>query len=396
MLMVARCYAAESATTMLVPSGDSPSELVNLSMRTEVTVDAFTVDRLERRVVLDGAGAGALSGQDLDAPTGSNAAIRLTFDQLALVYYRSGGTPVREAFPSLPAVGAAERAMDCNALAVEVRRAETIRWWARVSGATPYTAHEIRKQHAHKAELVAGAIVAWPLLLYGAVGAGVEAVTDPLMKRGEKLPPRPVDASAYRWAITAADRRELELLTLKRDHACDARSTGNDAGTDLAILAGVEDSVRALVEKRVSEDEQMAQQTRWLDQLYPSPPMPAIAPVSDLVAYQVEWRSNVDPEHHPMKALNQMPLEGHMHVREDELLFSGKPIFGKHSDTELRVPYRELADASVIQIHAWQGILITYRDGHQDLLAIFTGGSVDAGLAQMVRDQVKARLTKGP
>jgi hypothetical protein len=389
-------FATAPVSTMLVPSPQSFVELETLSHRTDVTVDIYTVDRQEKRVALDGAGAGALSGQNLEAPAGADAAIRIPFDQVALLYYRAGGMPVREVFPSLPAVGAVEQAMGCDALAIELGRTETIRWWARVPGATPYTSHEIRQQHAHKAELVAGAIVAWPLLLYGAVDAGLHAAVDPLTNRGVQPPPRLVDTAAYRWAVTAADRRELGLLQIKRERTCESRGTQNGAGTDLAVLAGVEDSARALAAQQVTEDEQMAQQTRWLDQLYPSPPRPTIAPLSTSVNYEVEWRAHVDAEHQLMKAVGHRPLIGHLQLHEDGLSFAGKPAFGKNASSELRVTYAELADANLVQVHAWPFIVITYRDGHQDLLAIYSSGIGNLGLAQFVRNQIKSRLTAGP
>jgi hypothetical protein len=52
-----------------------------------------------------------------------------------------------------------------------------------------------------------------------------------------------------------------------------------------------------------------------------------------------------------------------------------------------------LADASPIQIGAWQGVELAYRDGRKDTLAVFKGGIVDVGSTQFVRDQVKARIS---
>lgn len=390
-------FAAGPATTMLVPSGDNSSELMKLSHRDDVMADIFTVDRKVRHMVLDGAGADALSGRDLDAPTGSGAVIRIPFDQVALVYYRGGGKPSQDVFPSLAAVGPIEQAMGCDSLLVESQRAETVRWWARVTGAMPFTAHEISQQRTHTAEMVAGAVVAWPLLLYGAVAGVAQLAVDPVMNPGGKPLPHFVSVNAYRWAVTAADRRELGLLRLKRDHVCAARTVGKGSGTDLTILADIDDSVRALAAKQLAEDEQMARQTRWLDQFYPLPPIPVVAPLSDRIDFKVEWRSNVDTVHHPMKALNRFPLVGYMQIHEDGLRFSGKPVFGKHKDTEIQVPYSELSNAEVVQIVDWQGVVITYRDGHQDLLAIFSGDfNNNVDLVRLVRDQVESRLATGP
>jgi hypothetical protein len=45
------------------------------------------------------------------------------------------------------------------------------------------------------------------------------------------------------------------------------------------------------VNVQISEDEQMMQQTRLLDHLYPSPPVPAKMPLPERVDYKVEWHS---------------------------------------------------------------------------------------------------------
>jgi hypothetical protein len=83
-------------------------------------------------------------------------------------------------------------------------------------------------------------------------------------------PPTPADLEAFRWAITAADRREVGLLQLKRDRLCSARSIPSGELTDLDVLSKIESTRRALDAHQLSDQDQMKQQTEFLDLLDPA------------------------------------------------------------------------------------------------------------------------------
>jgi hypothetical protein len=174
--------------------------------------------------------------------------------------------PSKEKYPELPRVRAHEQRLSCEDLAVDLGRAEAIRWFAREQGGTPFTQHEAGAKHAAKAGIITGLVLASPLLIafspYALQGLGSASLPAAI----------PVTLEEYRWAVTATDRRELGLLELKRDRQCAPRETGTEAGSDLTILERIESSRRQLAAKQITASEQMGQQTRLLDQLSPAPP----------------------------------------------------------------------------------------------------------------------------
>jgi hypothetical protein len=212
--------------------------------------------------------------------------VRIPLDKLALVYYAETPASTKSApaagrasenaspksypiakslFPVVPAVGDAERGMNCQELEREITRAGTIRWYARQHlGAIPFTRHEAAVQHAGNAlkDVAIGVGVAIALVASGGGGGGFLS--------GGAAPDSP-GLEAYRWAVTAADGRELGLLALKRERACPSTAAPSGARTDLELLGEVEATHRALEAGQISDVDQRNQQTGLLDQLDPPP-----------------------------------------------------------------------------------------------------------------------------
>jgi hypothetical protein len=268
--------ASASETQMVLPSRTTAAQLDALSHKANVIADVLAVDRREYMLKLDGSGGGALSGQDEDG-----SAMRIPLDRVALVYYvqppvakkKASGSenktqaelapsfPAKRTFPSVAAVSAAERGMDCGELDVETGRVGAIRWYARhYGGVVPFTDHEARTQHGKNALEYAGVGLVVLVDLAGLVAGGRPLLAPSSLGNQEE---------AFRWAVTAADRREISLLQLKRARSCPARVTPSGQITDLEILTAVESTRGALESHQISDVDQRDQQTQLLDRLDP-------------------------------------------------------------------------------------------------------------------------------
>jgi hypothetical protein len=249
---------------MIAPASHTLPELVSLSQKPGLVARVITIDRKEFALLLDGHGNGeALSGQSSVGADGVTT--RVPFDRLALVYYGSLREvySTRNAYASLENVGDAEQRLDCAALELEIARAGAIRWYERRSGATPFTEHEARMQHGKNAGkyFANTLIIATDVMILAASGGNGAAF----------VPPMSVSADALRWRVTAADRRELGLLRLKRSRSCPATALPGGDTTDLGILQSVEATQRALDAHEISDDNQVTQETQLLDQFDPQP-----------------------------------------------------------------------------------------------------------------------------
>jgi len=285
---------------MVVPSASTDAVLESLARRTDVVVDVLTVERKEYALVLDGSGQTAFSGRSSDASTtiqGEQSTIRIPLEKLALVYYAE--TPAstkrdrlerasesaspesyflaKSSFPVVPTVGDAERGMNCQELEREIARAGTIRWYARQHlGAIPFTRHEAAVQHIDNTLEYVAIGVGAAIALAGAAGPGFSAGGGSLGGGGVgwggggvAADPAMPTLEAYRWAVTAADRRELGLLALKRERSCPGTAVPSGARTDLQLLGEVESTRRALEARQISDIDQRNQQTVLLDELDP-------------------------------------------------------------------------------------------------------------------------------
>jgi hypothetical protein len=272
-LILALLGACSSTPTthMIVPSRTTVDKIAELNNRSDVIVDVLTVDRAEHRLRLNHADGSVLSGRDL-SPDNADQMMEFPIDQLALVYYAIDADkqrarnwqPSRE-YPLLPPADPQDRTLSCEDLDLSVSRAGTNRWNARMSGAYPFTAHGAGIQHATNAARVA----------YNTAIGVPFTVLSILMLQPAYLYWESSHAESVRWAVTAADRREIGLLEIKRDRSCAAQPLPDGETTDLDVLEQIE-SIRAdLAAHRISEQEQMNQQTKLLDQFDPPAPKPA-------------------------------------------------------------------------------------------------------------------------
>lgn len=288
-------------THMVVPSRSTAAELDALSRRSNVVADVLTVDRKDYVLTLDGSGGGAFSGAGLDAERAAAGAarspIRIPFEQMALVYYvefpvdKKDDTfryPAWASYPSIAAIGAAERYMDCSELDTEIARAGTVRWYARQHGVVPFTEHEALAQHGKNAAKDVGLGLLVAMALVGAAGGGPFGGSF----GGGHPPPSPIDQETFRWAVTAADRREVALLQLKRERLCAASATVRGENTDLEILTKIEATRQALATKAISDQEQMRQQTQLLDQFDPEGGGAHIVATAALEAFDFDKRAD--------------------------------------------------------------------------------------------------------
>jgi hypothetical protein len=286
--------AIAADTRMVVPSSSTSSALDALSRNANVIADVLTVDRKEYLLRLDGSGAGALAGQRLspDTVNGEAAAptMSIPLDQIALGYFREiparakkhsveGNYPNKGSYPSIAKVGAVEEGMDCGDLDREIARAGAIRWYARQQGAVPFTAHEALAQHEKNVGKDVGIGLLVAVVLVGAAGGGGPAAFGG--GGGFSHEDGVITAEAFRWGVTAADRRELGLLELKDKKSCPPVKSPDSATSDMEILAKIKATRDALGAHQISDVEQRDQQAQLLDQLDParseSEPLPRAA-----------------------------------------------------------------------------------------------------------------------
>jgi hypothetical protein len=275
--------AIAADTKMVVPSSTTAVALDAMSRKANVIADVLTVDRKEYLLHLDGSGGGAFSGQRLspDSVNGEAAASTLSIplDQIALGYFREiparaknqsveGNYPNKNSYPSIAKVGAAEGKLDCGGLDLEIARAGTIRWYARQQGAVPFTAHEALAQHEKNAAIDVGVGLLVAVALVGAAGGGGPNLF--AGGGGGSHDDGVIGSETFRWAVTAADRRELGLMQLKDKQSCSAVKLPDGATSDMEILAKIEATREALGAHQISDVEQRDQQARLLDQLDPA------------------------------------------------------------------------------------------------------------------------------
>jgi hypothetical protein len=292
MSLTATPFGAEASTPktyMLVASRTTVPELEKLSRQAGTTVDVLTVKRENRHLVLADGNGTALVGRDLDAATRTEALspeVHIPFNEVALVYYSTGRAPDKNVYPSLPAVGKEDNQLSCSELDTEIARGGAIRWYARQYEVLPFTAHESAGQHEKNFLKYVG--VAALVIVGGGelVGHATADAADREMGRGSASSVAShsyASTEAYRWAITAADRRIIGLLELKQTQSCASQPTQSGGETDLEILTHIQESRQALATAHISDQDQVRRETQLLDQFDsllpgtvqpPGPPLP--------------------------------------------------------------------------------------------------------------------------
>jgi hypothetical protein len=290
-LSVLQACSTIPETHMVLPAHGRDGDLQALSRKTGAVADVLTVAGEERVFTITPSTGQALAGQLIDTNYGVDLAGQLVtepFDSLALVYYADPAKktvsprdrlPAKPSYPKLKAPDAADHALSCDGLAVELARAEGIRWFARNEGAMAYT--DTQRMEGHAANFAEDvAITAAVILIVASAGHGGGSFgggnfgggnTDPSASPGGPSR-RPLVAQVggerLRWAVTAADSRIIGLLGLRRDKGCSAQPTLVTGRSDLQNLEAIEAMHHPSTE-RLSDEAMMHEQTRLLDELGP-------------------------------------------------------------------------------------------------------------------------------
>jgi hypothetical protein len=290
-LSVLQACSTIPETHMVLPAYGRDGDLQALSLKTGAVADVLTVTGEERVFTITPSTGQALAGQLVDPNYGVDLAgqyVTEPFDSLALVYYadlakktvsQRDRLPTKPSYPKLKAPDAADQALSCDGLAVELARAEGVRWFARNEGAMAYTDKQRMERHAANfTEDVA--ITAAVILIVASAGYGGGSFGGGNFGGGNigssALPGgpsrRPLEAQVggerLRWAVTAADSRIIGLLGLRRDKGCAGQPTLVTGRSDLQNLGAIE-AMRHASADRLSDEAMMHEQTRLLDELGP-------------------------------------------------------------------------------------------------------------------------------
>jgi hypothetical protein len=396
-------------TAMLVPAGKSIPDLVKLSHQPGATADMLTVDREPLRLRLDQSDDNALQGLDLDelARHGRKVAVRVPFDELALVYDTTGAIPHEGSYPSLPPAGAEEQKLSCENSELELKRAAAIRWYARQHGGTPLSTREIARQHEKKAIYYAAIVLLAAAVASSQCAHGtIHGCTPSMPPVGPPAAPRAISLQAFRRAINAADDREIALLKIRREKGCPAQPAYQEGDTDLAILERIEQARGDVAAHRLAEVAQLQQQTRWLDELDPRPDAPgaqmqelarSLLPADGTVAAvygKARWYPNVT--HISYLRADGLGRTGSVVITSTSIVFFAA---GSTAAATLRIPYSDIAsidDGQILPSGAL-AVSITLTSGRVDrfeILAKTSFGKIDQSsgrhAGEMLRKAVQA------
>ena len=289
LLLASACLPACSSIPgpkMVVASSAEKQQVQTLGKKKGAVADVLTVTGEEHYFVIGAAADGALGGQSVDpvlAHVIPDQDFSAPFDNIAVVYYveqpkprhasiagyeERRVIPSKPAYPLLATPGSLEKSLSCDALGVELARAEAVRWFARNQGAMGYTAEQAALRHVTNAAEYTG-LAALVLL---AAAAGVvprfDSVPAPDPNRGLV---QQIGEENLRWSVTAADSRIIALLNLRRDKACAARPTLASGNTDLRNLVALDGLHQDASGRNSSAEARMHEQTRLLDELGPLP-----------------------------------------------------------------------------------------------------------------------------
>jgi hypothetical protein len=230
---------------------------------------------------------GTLGGQLLNPAAGRTVPdedVSEPFENLAIVYYleqpkkkhapvpgyeEQRRMPNKYAYPKLPTPGALEQGLSCDALSMDLARAEAVRWFARNEGAMGYTEQQAALRHVTNAAEYT-AITALVVLVVAAGGYVPDFSPAPPPDPNRSLKAQ-IGEENLRWAITHADARIVELLKLRRAKGCAQQPTLVDGNGDLQNLAALDGLAHDPTALHMSADARMHEKTRLLDELGPLP-----------------------------------------------------------------------------------------------------------------------------
>jgi hypothetical protein len=272
---------------MLVASSANKQQVQALAGKTGTVADVLTIDGEEHYFVIGPSQDGTLGGQRINPAAGRTIPdedVSEPFETLAIVYYleqpKRKHAPVpgyedrhtipnKYAYPKLPTPGALEQGLSCDALSVDLARAEAVRWFARNEGAMGYTEQQAALRHVTNAAEYT-AITALVVLVVAAGGYVPDFSPAPPPDPNRSLKSQ-IGEENLRWAIMHADARIVGLLKLRRDKGCAEQPTLVDGNGDLQNLAALDGLAHDSTAQHMSADARMHEQTRLLDELGPLP-----------------------------------------------------------------------------------------------------------------------------
>jgi hypothetical protein len=289
LLLASACLPACSsipAPRMVVASSTEKQQVQTLSKKQGAVADVLTVTGEEHYFVIGAAADGALGGQSVDpvlAHVVPDQDFSAPFDNIAVVYYVEQPKPrhasiagyqerrlipSKPAYPMLPTPGTREKSLSCDALGVELARAEAVRWFARNQGAMGYTVEQAALRHLTNAAEYTG--IAALVLVAAAAGFAPRFDSGPPPDPNRSLVQQ-IGEENLRWSVTAADSRIIALLKLRRDKACAERPTLISNNSDLHNLVALGGMHQDTAGRTFSAEAKMHEQTRLLDELGPLP-----------------------------------------------------------------------------------------------------------------------------
>ena len=309
LLAAASLAACTSIPTpkMLVASDTGKLQVQDLGKKQGAVADILTTTGEEHYFVIGPAPDGTLAGQRVDprlAHVIPDQTVSDPFDSIAIVYYveQPKGKhaavagyedrrliPHKPGYPKLAKPGSREKGLSCDALGVELARAEAVRWFARDQGAMGYTDEQAALRHVTNAAEYTG--IAALVLIAAAAGIAPRFDSAPPPDPNRKLAAQ-IGEQNLRWSVTAADSRIIGLLKLRRGKGCTERPTLMPGNSDVQNLAALDRLQQQGAAGHLSAEARMHEQTRLLDELGPRPlPEEANRDCGVLFHCPVRWQS---------------------------------------------------------------------------------------------------------
>jgi len=405
---LAACSSIPS-THVVLPAPTTVPEMTQLSQLAGATASVITVSGDETVLRLEPGAPDTLTGKRLDS-TAIGEEVAIPFDSLALIFYTEPVTdkipeqiklPVKDRYPEPRSAGAAEEALSCKALEVELARSEALRWLARNNGALPYTSGEKLKLHAEHAAIDVGVAL---LVLAGGVGSSGGATEGP--KAGEWA----VDAEAFRWALSAIDERINGLLQIKDRKSCAGHPSLQADTTDLQLWRALESESLATRAAPPDEHAVLARRTTMFDLLGPKaimPPAPEFQlPTGDtgvVVAGRAHWFADVDilgqGFWHASEQVGKFQ-EGRLLLTDQQVIMQvvsqGGVALKASEQVAIDIPYAAIASISFERKALSCEVVIKQRNGHVDSFQMVPHVRVNREQTEAVARALQAKLAARP
>ena len=219
-LALSACSSIPTTHVVLSAPATVP-QMTQLSHEPGAIASVITVSGDEEMLSLESGGPDTLVGRRMESDS-KGEEVSVPFDSLALIYYTHPASdkvpdrfklPEKYFYPKPKPAGAIEKSLSCEAIDVELARAEALRWFARDRGALPYTSGEKIAVHAKNTAIGVGIV-----LLVLASGGNVPDIpsSEPEIQRGAWA----VNNENFRWAVSAIDERIGGLLQIKDQKSC--------------------------------------------------------------------------------------------------------------------------------------------------------------------------------